>query len=1168
MRKLSASFRFLGLFVIVFLLSAQAIAQSTIKGSVKDSTALLEGASIIVEGQDVGTRSTSTGTFELKVRPGSYTLIISYVGYQNVRRAVTVAQGQTVTVDVVLEKDRMLQNVTVVGSRSTTPRTNVQTASPVDVFTSRELLLTGQLEPTQMINFVAPSFNSSRQTIADGTDHIDPATLRGLGPDQVLVLLNGRRRHNTALLNVNGTIGRGSVGTDLNSIPASAIEKIEVLRDGASSQYGSDAIAGVINVVLKKDVKKLNVNLHAGQHYQGDGRTLGFALNKGWRLGKKGYFDFFTDIRSREATNRAGDFTGTWYYNIPSGASQPVRDSIIKLDNALIAQRGQSRKNTMQVGNSAVDNYGFMVNMGAPVTDRVNWFLNAGTNYRKGQAAGFYRFPKQTSQVITDLYPDGFLPQIKSDIHDNNITAGVDGITKGGIRWDVANTFGGNTFEFTIDNTNNASEFANGANAQTKFNAGKLGFSQNTTNLNFAKDFGSQLNLKSFNVAVGGEYRIDNYKITAGEPGSYVNYAPNSGRLGGSQVFPGFQPSNAVNENRSVKAGYADLETDLTDRFLVNVAGRYEHYSDFGGNFAGKLSARYKVSNALNFRGTISNGFRAPSMHQRYFSAVSTVFISNGTSLVPVQQGTFRNNSDVAAAFGIPSLTAEKSTSYSLGITSRPARNLSLTIDAYQIEIKDRIVLSGSFPRSNPTVGPLLANFPDVSSAIFFSNAINTRTRGLDVVANSNFKMGVGSLNIILAGNLNKTEIRGAVRNSSKLPSDSVNTNTLLTRDQRSIIEEGQPRNKVMLNLNYSVGRMGLMLRTTRFGEVATKDRVNPLLDESFGSKIVTDASVSVRPAYWLNITIGANNIADVYPDPLTKPGNSGEGRFVYSRAATQFGFNGGYYYTNLSFDLSDLKSHKKLKPVPLAPIVRSVPPPVIIQPKDTDGDGTPDKSDDCPSLRGPVDLKGCPDADGDGVADKNDKCPTVAGVAMFGGCPDSDGDGVEDTKDKCINVFGSAKYEGCPIPDTDGDGLNDEYDKCPTVPGNIANNGCPVTTRAPREEVQKKVDKSAKSIFFVINSATLTKSSYGALDDIAQILNDDADLQLEVQGHTDNTGGLALNQKLSEARAASVKNYLVKKGVSSSKIDAKGYAYTQPVASNKTAAGRAKNRRVVLIIR
>ena len=1163
MRKFSSSFRLIGLLVFALLSGMVAMAQS-IRGTVKDSTMPLDGASIILEGQNVGTRSNSTGSYDLKVRPGSYTVVISYVGYEAQRRSVTVNPGQTITVDMVLVKDRLTQNVTVVGSRSVTPRTNIQTATPVDVFNSRDLQQTGQIEPTQMINFVAPSFNSSRQTIADGTDHIDPATLRGLGPDQVLVLLNGRRRHNTALLNVNGTIGRGSVGTDLNSIPATAIERIEVLRDGAASQYGSDAIGGVINVVLKKDYKKTNVNLHAGEQYAGDGRTLGASLNHGFRLGKKGFFDVFADARFREPTNRAGDFTGTWYYNIPGNATPAARDSFIRLDNALINSRGQSRKNTMLVGNSKVDNYGLMVNTGFPITERVNFALNAGTNYRQGLGAGFYRFPKQNTQVIAALYPDGFLPLINSVIRDNNIAASIDGITKGNIRWDFGSQWGANSFLFDISNTNNASQFAAGLNAQTEFSAGKLRFAQSTTTLNLSKDFGSQLGLKTFNVAVGGEGRIDNYQIREGEFGSYGDYAPGSGRAVGAQVFPGFTPLNAVDEKRYITAGYADVETDITNKFLLNVAGRYERYSDFGGNFAGKVSARYKIAEAFTLRGTVSNGFRAPSLHQRFFNNVATLFINTPQGLVASQTATFKNNSVIAQAFGIPALKAEKSTNYSLGVTSRLFNKISVTVDAYQVEIKDRIVLSGDFDRrNNAVINTLLQPFPNVTVARFFTNAINTRTRGLDVVANGSFNLGRGVLDVTLAGNLNKTEVIGAIKTSDKLPADSLNTNTLFNIEQRAIIERGQPRDKVMLNLNYRIGRLSFMLRNTRFGEVATVfNGTNRGRDEIFSARVVTDASVSVRPTPWMNITIGANNIADVYPDRVINPANSGEGRFVFSRNATQFGFNGGYYYTNLNFDLTDLKAKKKLKEVPAAPMVVAKP----VPPADRDGDGVPDATDACADQAGPASLQGCPDRDGDGVADKDDKCADVAGIRIFQGCPDTDGDGIEDAKDKCPNVFGVIKYEGCPVPDSDGDGVNDEYDQCPTVAGNIANNGCP--NKPAREVIQKEVDVRAKYILFITGSAKLTTSSYGALNEIATTINSDTDLDVEIEGHTDNTGSQKLNQKLSEDRAASVKKYLVSKGVNAERLSSTGYGFSKPIDTNSTAVGRAKNRRVVIIIK
>jgi len=1178
MRKFAAKLRLLGLLVLSILFAQAAMAQmATIKGSVKNSKETLEGASVVLDGKGVGTHTNTTGSFELKVKPGSYTVVVSYVGHQKKTVTVTVTAGQVFNLDVELTKDEAMQKVTVVGTRSTVPRSNTQTVAPIDVFSAKDLALTGQVEPTQMLNFLAPSFNSSRQTVSDGTDHIDPATLRGLGPDQVLVLVNGQRRYNTALLNVNGTIGRGSVGTDLNTIPTSMIEKIEVLRDGAASQYGSDAIAGVINIVLKKDLKKAGLNFHYGKQYAGDGKTIMASGSLGTALGKKGgFFDIGVDVRLRDATNRVGTYglrpDGSYsagvYYNYANYAAGPVRNAIIAQDNLLISQRGFSRDNNMLVGNSQSDNYTWMFNMSAPLSDKITFSASGGTGRRDGDAAGFYRYPYQTSQVIAALYPDGFLPQIKSTIYDGNINFALDGRLKNDWKWTLSNAYGANSFGFQVANSNNASQYTNGVNAQTEFNAGKLKYGQNTSTLNLTKDFGKSLNLNTFNVAVGLEHRLENYQIVAGEESSWKNYDASNTRAAGAQVFPGFQPSNAINKNRYIRAGYVDVESDVNDKFMFNAAVRYENNSDLkfsDASLAGKLSVRYKVADALTFRGTVSNGFRAPSLQQANFSAISTTFISSGTTLVPVQQGTFRNESEVAKAFGIPKLKAEKSMNYSVGLTSKLLNNkLTITVDGYMINIKDRIVLSSSLRRygaaESAAVNTILNAYPslsDVSSVVLFANAVDTKTKGIDVVSSYTDKVGKGLLTITLAANFNKTEIDGD-------PHVSTITNPTLQarlfgRDEKGRYEEAQPRDKVSLGFTHREGKITGNIKITRFGKVATRDASNPALDEFFSPKYVTDMSLSYRLFYFANLTVGANNIGDVYPDKLVNYANTGDGRFIYSRNATQFGFNGGYWYTSLAFDLSNIKSIPKAKPVPPAPIVVETPKPV--PPKDTDGDGVPDKEDKCPNIAGIRSLGGCPDKDGDGVTDAEDKCPDVAGVKIFGGCPDTDGDGIEDAKDKCPTKPGTAKYEGCPVPDTDGDGLNDDYDKCPTVPGTIANDGCP----DKKVETQKKVDAVAKEILFETGSAILKKSSNAALDAVAKELTADASISLEVEGHTDNTGSEKANIALSQARANAVKKYIEKKGIAATRITATGLGSSQPVADNATAAGKAQNRRVVL---
>jgi iron complex outermembrane receptor protein len=918
-KTITTKIKSLAFLLICFFITAKAMSQvATLRGTVKDANGLpLAGASVILDGTKRGTVTDASGNYELKAAPGTYTLVISYVGVVTQRKQVTATANDVSENNFEMQNSGDLNRVVVVGSRSAANRSSTQTAVPVDVITSRELGLTGQVEPTQMINFVAPSYNSSRQTVADGTDHIDPATIRGLGPDQTLVLVNGKRRYNTALLNVNGTVGRGSVGTDLNAIPAAAIERIEVLRDGAASQYGSDAIAGVINVVLKKNTTGTTLYGHWGKQYEGDGEVNQIGLNKGFSLGKKGgYFNISGDIRHRDPTNRSGDYTGTVYTNT------------VALDEQLIAQRGFSRKNNMHIGNSEVYNYGGLINMGLPLAKNVQFLLTGGVNYRDGKAAGFYRYPKQTTQVIAELYPDGFLPIINSIIRDKYITAGLEGKFAGSWNWDLSQAIGGNSFRFDVTNSNNASQYALKEAAPTDFYAGKLRFNQYTSNLNISRDFGAQMGLKSFNLAVGAEFRKDNYGIEAGEEASYKNYAPSSGKVGGAQVFPGFQPSNAVDAKRNVFGGYVDIETDITDKLLLNGAGRYEHYSDYGSSFAGKFAIRYQLIKQLAIRAAVSNGFRAPSMHQRYFSAISTVFIQTSQGLQPFQQGTFRNNSLVAAAFGIPSLDAEKSTNYSIGLTSKLIKNkLAITIDGYLIDIDNRIVLSSSFRRFNApeatAVNNILSQYPDlndVSSVIFFTNAIDTRTKGIDAIISFADKLGAGNFAVTAAANFNKTQVRGDARVSTI--TDATLQARLFARDEKGRIEEAQPRHKISINLNYRIGKWTFNARSTRFGKVSTRDPGNPLLDEFFSEKTVTDASMSYKLKNFANITIGANNIGNVYPDKLKNFGNTGEGRFVYSRAATQFGFNGGYYYTSLVLELHNLKFNTKEKLSRAAPTV------------------------------------------------------------------------------------------------------------------------------------------------------------------------------------------------------------------------------------------------------
>jgi iron complex outermembrane recepter protein len=855
----------------------------------------LSGASVVVKNKSGGTSTNANGVFTINAEEGDV-LVVTIIGYKT--QEITVGSKHELTINM---EDAVAElNTVVVGSRSLRPRTNVESPVPVDVISSKDLLATGQIEPAQQIQYTAPSFVSNRQTIADGTDHIDPASLRGLGPDQVLVLVNGKRRYNTALVNINGTVGKGSVGTDLNAIPANSIERIEVLRDGAASQYGSDAIAGVINIVLKKKTGT-QVFAHAGQQYAGDGANLQLGINEGFKLGKKGgVLNLTGEVRHRQPTNRAGDYLGTVY---TSNAAQ---------DEVLIAQNGGwDRKNNMYIGNSKQLNAYGEANLELPVSDKIKFYAMGMYSYRKGKAAGFYRYPKQTTQVVAQLYPRGFLPYIESEINDRSLMAGIKGKTTSAWNWDVSSTYGGNQFRFDVNNSNNASM---GTASPTSFYCGKLAFQQSTTDVDFSKDFGSNLNLQSFNVALGAEMRFDMFKITPGQVESWKNY--DSTKVGGAQVFPGYQPANAVDETRSVFSGYVDVESDITDKFLVNVAGRFEHYSDFGSALAGKLALRYKIVDALSIRGAISNGFRAPSIHQYFFNNTSTQFqLINGT-LSPSNTLTVRNNDPIAKALGIPDLKEETSVNYSLGITSKPARNASLTIDAYRIDIKNRILLAGPFRRSNATVNSVLNSAGisnDVQVVQAFSNIIDTKTQGIDVILSVSPQISKGRLDLALAANFNETKIK-KVKGTEKIPAvpDSVGNYFFFDRAEQSRVELANPKNKISLSANYQLKKIGLMVRATRFGAVSSWN-VDPRLDETYDAKIVTDASISYSVLPQVRITIGANNLFDVYPDKLKwfqdangdksniYYGNTSDGRFQYSRNATQFGMNGGYYYISLS---------------------------------------------------------------------------------------------------------------------------------------------------------------------------------------------------------------------------------------------------------------------------
>lgn len=801
------------------------------------------------------------------------------------------------------------EEIIVTGTRSQQARSNVDTAAPIDVVNAEQLSQTGQIEVAQMINFVAPSFNSAKQTIANGTDHIDPATLRGLGPDQTLLLLNGKRQHTTALVNVNSTVGRGSVGYDLNAVPSAAVERIEVLRDGAAAQYGSDAIAGVINIGLKRNDSGVEWRNQAGITKQGDGRVLQTSVNAGFGLGDGGFINATLAFIDRGYTDRSGEYNNTVYlaplpatrfpgfsFSVPLTPAEIARQ---QQDNALDQQRGFDRKG-MIVGNSAATSYSGFLNMGAPLGGDWEAYSFGGWTHRDGRAAGFYRYPNNSRTSNLNLFPDGYLPFIETAIDDYTVAVGAKTGKRGDVIIDISSKFGGNSIAFDVDNSINASL---GDATPTHFYAGKLTFQQFTNNIDLSKEYDGLFGTQTFNIAAGAELRFDRYSIGAGQPESYLDYNPpgtpaSQIKASGVQVFGGFRPDNATNARRHSIGVYLDLESDITDRLLISGAARYENYSDFGGSVSGKLVGRYKLTDAFAIRGGINRGFRAPSLHQRFFSSVSTQFITVNGVNQQREVTTVRNDSDIARRLGVPSLKPETSWSYSAGATLTLGRALNLTVDAYQIDIKDRIVISGRFSNTIPALAQFFAG-TNVTEAQFFTNAIDTRTRGLDVVATSTQDVGTGKLTASLALNLNKTRIQGGVRTPAQLAGFG---ETLLNREERGRIEVNQPRSKIIGTLSYEVGAFTVRTALTRFGEITTVAPQLPEQDQTFSSKIITDLSFAYRFSPAAELQIGANNLFDVYPDRVRDPRLTNDGTVPYSRFATQFGFNGASYYAALNF--------------------------------------------------------------------------------------------------------------------------------------------------------------------------------------------------------------------------------------------------------------------------
>ena len=888
-------------YVLFFCFSQIVSSQSraTISGNVSDQFGSLPGARVSIEGTNQDTTTDVNGNYTFNVDEGEYVITAGFVMYKSVSKTTLVKVGETAQLDFVLETGFSIDQPISLGSRAK-PRSLLKTTAPVDIISPQEITNSSQIELSHILHYLVPSFHSTHQTIADGTDHIDPATLRGLGPDQVLVLVNGKRRHNSSLLNVNGTVGRGTVGTDFNAIPIASIERIEILRDGATSQYGSDAIAGVINIILKKQTEVIHVDNRVGITTEGDGFTTYSAANFGLKIGKEGYINVTAEYRDRESVNRAGDYTGTVY------TEDPVEDERLIQENGFFNQTGYSGRRVMQIGSAETQNLSLAFNGEIKMSENATFYLQGGRNYREGKAAGFYRFPKNQDRVVPELFPNGFSPQILTDIQDDVVAGGIRGI-KNGWNVDFSHSIGINSLDYTVNNSNNASL---GIASPRTFYAGGFEYQQNTTNLDISKTFDW---LKGVNIAFGAELRVENYQIIAGEEASYIDggstYFDEVGdelpRAAGAQVFPGFQPENELNRFRTNSSAYLDIETNVSEKLLVKAAARYEAYNDFGGQAIWKLSSRYRINDLISVRAGFSTGFRAPSLHQVFFQNISTQFI-NGES---VQVGTFNNESAVATeAFQIDKLKPELSKHFSAGVSGKLNENFTFTFDYYLISIDDRIVLSGRFDEGYETI---LEPF-GVGAAQFFTNAIDSKTSGVDMAVVYKTALGNGKLDASLGANITNTQVKGRIKVSPSLIGQE---DVLFNREEIARVESAQPNYKINSLTSYEFDKFRFQMVNTLFGEVAfihpdDDDQANWVLneysgvvesrDQTFSPKLTTDLAISYQVNDYIKCTLGGNNVFNVFPDKHTHSANTSNGNFMYSRRVQQFGVNGANYYLRL----------------------------------------------------------------------------------------------------------------------------------------------------------------------------------------------------------------------------------------------------------------------------
>lgn len=951
------------LLVSLFLLSAIHMAFSqeiTISGKISDQTGPLPGVNIVVKGTTTGAISDFDGNYSINA-PSTGTLVFSYLGYA--KKEVNIGGRTTINTTLEASAEQLTETI-VVGSRGQA-RTKLETAAPVDVISvSKQAVNMPQLDIASLLVASAPSFTAVQSQGGDLSASVNPPTLRGLGPNQLLVLIDGKRRHSGAQL-IASPNGSQANSVDLSFIPLDAIDRVEVLRDGASAQYGSDAIAGVMNFITRKGTNRFTANYTAGfysnttPNTEGtsisesdqallddnggvDGITHQLGANYGVSFENGGYLNVSGTYRQNEIAirpnisgstpygdsylnNERTDERGNIVITNPEllaaqTAGNTALAAELQTNDGLLAARGLTARDIstfagLPASQLGVVNYSLALPLSA---DSETSFYSFGDfGYKNSDLLScFYRRPAQTDRFNFDLYPNGFRPQMVNTQTNIGFTAGIEG-KLGDWDFDFSNTYGKNKQVYTQFNTFNASLQSE---SPTEMDLGTHSFFQNTANFDMSKYYDDFLS--GLNIAIGAEFRVENYIIEAGQPESFeagdaglftatednqaligpdgfpltdLNGNPILGDDGNalvlpfggvssfpvhqhspnSQCFRGFAPENEANEFRSVTALYLDTELDVTDKWFVSGALRTEQYTDFGGVFTGKFATRYKITDNFAVRGSLSSGFRAPSLQELNYSHTFTFFVD----LVPFDGTVFPNGSSAAQAIGITALQEEKSTNFGVGFTAKLFNKIDLTVDYFDIQISDRLFDTGNFSATDaPALEPIIGS----GLASFRINGGDISTKGLEVVANYNERIGDGLLGVMFSGTFMDRTFEGAnIPNLNTVLSDEDLEARYIDRAVIGQYEVGNPNTTMIASVSYSLGRWSANLRGTYFGEVSRlDDGLGTLVDENFpdagsqgfsdqtfSAQFVNDIGVTYQFSENLAFTLTGQNIFNQYPD-------------------------------------------------------------------------------------------------------------------------------------------------------------------------------------------------------------------------------------------------------------------------------------------------------------